>query len=454
MSISIKKNDIIDLKIEDVTIGGDGVGRFKNITVFVPMCAVGDYISARIIKIKSSYLIGKIEKIIERSPDRIECDCPIYYKCGGCTFRHISYNAELKIKQKHVKDCLERIGGLKDVPVEKIIGAEKVCGYRNKAQIPLGTDKEENIISGFYGRHSHNIMSCSRCLLHPEIFDEITTEIKLWMKEYSVSSYNENTQTGNIRHIFFRCSKDCKDIMVCLVSAKKIVPFKSQLINILIEKFKSIKSIVFNYNCENTNVVLGKKFEVAWGSETITDELCGMKFEISPESFYQINHDQTQKLYCMSKKMLDLSGNETLLDLYCGIGTIGLTMADSVKGLTGAEIVEKAVTNACKNARLNNIENARFICVDSENAIKRFFGKLIDIVIIDPPRKGCSDSFLDDLIKIGPKKILYISCNPATLSKNLKKICMEKYMVSKICPIDLFPRTGHVETAALICRKD
>lgn len=452
MSITIKKNDTVEIKIEDVTISGDGVGRFNDMAVFVPMCAVGDRILAKIIKVKSSYLIGRIEKIIESSPDRIDCDCSVYYKCGGCAFRHISYDAELRIKQKHVRDCLERIGSFKGINIEKICGADDIYGYRNKVQIPLGLNKEGEIVSGFYGSHSHNIMACSRCLLHPVIFDDIIFCIKDWMKKYNVLPYNEITKSGNIRHIYFRCSNKCKDIMVCIVSAKRKIPFKSELLSILVEKFKNIKSIILNYNPENTNVVLGKTFETLWGSDTIIDTLCGMKFEISPESFYQINHNQTQLLYNLAKEMLNFKGGEVLFDLYCGIGTIGLTMSDSVKSVIGAEIIEKAVENACKNSELNEVKNSRFICADSAKAVKEFKKEKLDVIIVDPPRKGCSESVLEDLIKINPKKILYISCNPATLAKDLKKLCPEKYQISRVCPVDLFPRTKHVETAVLLER--
>ncbi len=450
MGIPVKKNDIIEIKIEDVTISGDGVGRFDDIAVFVPMCAVGDHILAKIIKVKNNYLIGKIEKIIEASPDRIDCDCSVYYKCGGCAFRHISYNAELQIKQKHVKDCLERIGGFKEINVEKIFGASNTYSYRNKVQIPLGLNKEREIISGFYGLHSHNIMPCSRCLLHPEIFDDIIYHVKNWMKKYNILPYNESANSGVIRHIYFRCSSECKDIMLCIVSAKKVLPFKSELLNLLREKFKNIKSIILNYNPENTNVVLGKTFETLWGEDTIVDTLCGMKFEISPESFYQINHNQTQLLYKLAKEMLNLTGNENILDLYCGIGTIGLTMSDSAKTVVGAEIIEKAVKNARRNSKLNDVKNSKFICADSAKAVKEFKKNKLDIVIVDPPRKGCSESVLEDLIEISPEKILYISCNAATLAKDLKKLCLKKYQITRVCPVDLFPRTKHVETAVLL----
>lgn len=453
MNLEIKKNDIIEIAIDDVTIDGNGIGRWNNIAVFVPKCAVGDKVLAKIIKVKSNYLIGKLQEIINYSPDRISIDCPVYSKCGGCAFRHISYEAELKIKQKHVKDCLERIGGFKNIPIQNICGASERVGYRNKAQVPVGTDKEGSIISGFYALHSHNIMPCENCRLHPKIFDKIISEVKLWMEKYKILPYDEKSGKGTVRHIYLRCSKNCEEIMVCIVINKKSLPFSKELIGLLTKKFENIKSIITNYNSERTNVILGKKFQTIWGESSITDTLCGMKFKISPESFYQVNHDQTEILYTLGRQILDIKGDETLLDLYCGIGTIGLTMSSKVSQIIGAEIVEKAVLDARENALLNNVANSKFICSDSKEVFKNFSNLKIDAVILDPPRKGCSESVLKDLIGMFPEKILYISCNPATLAKDLKVLCEEKYKICTVIPVDLFPRTPHVETVVQLVRK-
>ena len=454
MNLEIKKNDIIEIAIDDVTIDGNGIGRWNNIAVFVPKCAVGDKVLAKIIKVKSNYLIGKLQEIINYSPDRISIDCPVYSKCGGCAFRHISYEAELKIKQKHVKDCLARIGGFKNIPIQNICGASERVGYRNKAQVPVGNDKEGSIISGFYALHSHNIMPCENCRLHPKIFDKIISEVKLWMEKYKILPYDEKSgKEGTVRHIYLRCSKNCEEIMVCIVINKKSLPFSKELIGLLTKKFENIKSIITNYNSERTNVILGKKFQTIWGKSSITDTLCGMKFKISPESFYQVNHDQTEILYTLGRQVLDIKGNETLLDLYCGIGTIGLTMSSKVSQIIGAEIVEKAVLDARENALLNNVANSKFICSDSKEVFKNFSNLKIDAVILDPPRKGCSESVLKDLIGMFPEKILYISCNPATLAKDLKVLCEEKYKICTVIPVDLFPRTPHVETVVLLGRK-
>lgn len=348
---------------------------------------------------------------------------------------------------------MKRIGGFKEVEIDKILASTEILNYRNKTQIPFGKNKNGDIVSGFYGLHSHNIMECIECKLQPEIFDKIIFEIKKWMTKYKITPYDEKTTKGCVRHAYIRCSGDLSQIMVCIVVNGKTVPYKSELIELLTSKFKSIKGIIVNFNSEDTNVILGNKFSTIWGESYITDNLCGLKFKISPESFYQINHDQTQKLYDLSKKILKLSGNENILDLYCGIGTIGLTMADKVKKLTGIEIVNAAILNAYENARLNDIKNANFICSDSARVVGNFLNTSVDVIILDPPRKGCEESVLEDIIKIFPEKILYISCNPATLARDLKKLCCEKYEILKVCPVDLFPRTPHVETCVLLGRK-
>lgn len=450
-----KKNDIIDLKIDDVTIEGVGVGRYMGIAVFVPHTAVGDFIEARIIKVKSSYLVGKIENILAPSEDRVEPDCKISDKCGGCVFRHISYSAELKIKQKQVYDALTRIGGFKDICIDNIIGSEKILNYRNKVQVPVGYDSAGNLISGFYGNHSHRIVSCDECFLHPKIFDEIITYIKKWMNQNNVSAYDEKTGQGLVRHIYLRCAENGQEVMLCMVINGRKLPMSDSFVDSITSKFECVKSIMINVNAKATNVILGEGFVTLFGKDYILDSLCGMKFKISPDSFYQVNHDQAQVLYNIGAEVLSPTEDDSLVDLYCGTGTIGLSMAKKVKNLLGVEIVPSAVKNAIENAKINLVDNAEFICGDSGSV----FGKNIKnmdrsgIVIVDPPRKGCSDELIEDLIKILPSKILYISCNPATLAKDLKKLCDSgEYKIDRVVPVDMFPRTAHVETVVLLSR--
>lgn len=451
----IKKNDILKLNIEDVTLEGVGIGRYNGIAVFVPQTAVGDIIEAKIIKVKKSYLIGKTENILVPSEDRIVSDCAISRQCGGCAFRHISYEAELKIKEKHVKDCLERIGGFKGISVDSIIGASEILHYRNKAQIPFGYSPNGNLISGFYASHSHRIVDCKKCLLQPEIFDKIVEFIKGFMREYGISAYNEVAHKGLVRHIYLRSTKNAESVMVCMVLNGNRLPHSDIFIKSITSEFKNIKSIFVNVNKCETNVILGEKFIKLFGEDYLIDSLCGKKFIISPDSFYQVNHDQTEVLYNIAKSVLGPQKSDNLLDLYCGVGTIGLSMAERVASLCGVEIVESAVKNAIRNAEINEIKNAKFFCGDSSDVVRKSLiaDREADIVIVDPPRKGCSDELINDIFELSPKKVLYISCNPATLAKDLQKICSDKkYEICKVVPVDMFPRTAHVETVVLLLR--
>ncbi len=455
--MKIKKNDTINLNIEDVTLEGVGVGRHNGVAVFVPGVAVGDVLKVKIIKVKSSYLVGKTEEILVPSDDRIALDCGSANACGGCAFRHISYQAELKIKQKHVADCLERIGGFKGIEIQPIVGAKNILNYRNKVQIPLSYDTNGEVISGFYANHSHRIVPCRECLLQPKIFDEIIDYIKKFIKGHEISVYNENTKKGLVRHIYLRSAQNTSQIMLCLVINGEKLPYADEFVDAITKKFKQIKSIFINVNKKDTNVILGDKFKKIFGDDYIADTLCDKKFVISPDSFYQVNHDQTEILYGLAGKYLTPKDSDNLLDLYCGIGTIGLTMAEKVGKLFGVEIVESAVKNARQNALLGGNDNAKFFCDDSGDITKKkvLSEQNLDIVIVDPPRKGCSDELIDNLLKISPQKILYISCNPATLAKNLKQICESgKYSVSVVAPVDMFPRTSHVETIALLVAKN
>ena len=448
---TIKKNDVITLTIQDVTIEGDGIGKYNDAVIFVPRTAIGDVLKVKIIKEAKNYFVGKIQEILLPFHDRISPDCNNYKNCGGCVFRHLSYDAELKIKEKHIKDCLERIGHFKNVPLQKINKAKKLNSYRNKAQIPLGYNKSGNLISGFYSPRSHNIVECSRCLLHPEKFDKIVDLIKFWMKKYNISAYNEASHTGLIRHIYIRTANENKEIMVCLVVTTSNIAYLDKLINILTSNIPNISGILLNLNKEKTNVILGKKFITIFGKDYIIDTLCGLNFKISPESFYQINHDQTELLYTIAKNIANAEKSQHVGDLYCGIGTIGMSISNKQTYITGIEIVPQAIKNAIENAKINKFQHTKFICADSSNSMQAILeGSLI---VIDPPRKGCSDNMIDNLLKSSASKIIYISCNPATLAKNLKKLCENNnYTLQSIIPVDMFPRTAHVETIALLSK--
>ncbi len=452
----MKKNDIIRLNIVSMTSDGDGVGRTdENIVVFVPNTAVGDVLDARILKVKKNIAYGKIESLITPSEDRITPDCAVCEKCGGCVYRHISYSAELGIKRQKVIDAVTRIGHLDASLVQEIIPSENIDAYRNKAQIPVSFDREGNPVMGFYARHSHRIVQELDCRLSPAVFNEIAKEFYSFFEKYPELIYTENNRSG-IRHLYLRYAESSADVMVCVVAGRDDFPHSDELFDSLKEKYSQIKSIVINTNPNDTNVILGAKNRTVYGGEYLTDILCGKRFAISPLSFYQVNRSSAERLYQKARDYAALSGDEVLLDLYCGAGTIGLSMADDCRELIGVEIIEDAVENARSNALENGIHNARFICSDASKAalMLREEGVSPDVVIVDPPRKGLTPELIDTIVGMSPDRVVYVSCDPATLSRDLALFTAQNYSVKEITPVDMFPRTSSVESAAMISRKE
>jgi len=450
----MKKNDIVKIKITSATAEGSGVGKTEdNIVVFVPMTAIGDEIEARILKVKKTYAFGKIEKIITLSAARISPDCPNFSKCGGCVWRHISYDEELKIKSKKVKDAVERIGGI-STEFRPIIGSDRVNRYRNKAQLPVGKDKEGGAVIGFYAFHSHRIIDCDDCALQPEIFKTVMDVTRDFIERTNTDIYDESTGKGRLRHLYIRLGEVTNELMVCYVVNGNGLKQEDMLVKMLRESLPNLKTVVFNSNREKTNVILGNKNRVAYGKGYITDVLCRLKFKISPFSFWQVNRAQAEKLYSKAKEYAKLSGDEVLLDLYCGTGTIGLTMAQDCKQLVGVEIVEDAVNDAKANAEANEINNARFICADAPTAAEqlRKEGTAPDVVILDPPRKGCGEELVKTIRKMNPKRVVYVSCDPATLARDLKYFSENGYITHEVTPCDMFPRTAHCESVALLTK--
>ncbi len=450
----MKKNDIVKIKITSATAEGSGVGKTEdNIVVFVPMTAIGDEIEARILKVKKTYAFGKIEKIITPSAARISPDCPNFSKCGGCVWRHISYDEELKIKSKKVKDAVERIGGI-STEFRPIIGSDRVNRYRNKAQLPVGKDKEGGAVIGFYAFHSHRIIDCDDCALQPEIFKTVMDVTRDFIERTNTDIYDESTGKGRLRHLYIRLGEVTNELMVCYVVNGNGLKQEDMLVKMLRESLPNLKTVVFNSNREKTNVILGNKNRVAYGKGYITDVLCRLKFKISPFSFWQVNRAQAEKLYSKAKEYAKLSGDEVLLDLYCGTGTIGLTMAQDCKQLVGVEIVEDAVNDAKANAEANEINNARFICADAPTAAEqlRKEGTAPDVVILDPPRKGCGEELVKTIRKMNPKRVVYVSCDPATLARDLKYFSENGYITHEVTPCDMFPRTAHCESVALLTK--
>lgn len=452
----MKKNDIVRMQIVDMTADGSGVAKTENgEVVFVKDSAVSDVCDIRILKVKKNLSYGKIEKIISKSADRVDSDCEISARCGGCVYRHISYDSELAIKQKKVCDAVCRIGGLDKSLVKDIIGAsDRVDRYRNKAQIPMQRDANGEAVMGFYSRHSHKVVDCMDCKISPEIFGQISLLVKEFISKYPHLIYDEQSHSGKLRHLYLRIGEATGEVMVCFVVNGESFEHQDEIFNSILEKYPEVKSIIINVNTKDTNVILGNKNITVYGKDKITDVLCGLKFELSPLSFYQVNRLQAQRLYEKAREYAQLSSDDVLLDLYCGTGTIGLTMAGFCKQLIGVEIIEDAVKNARQNAENNGIDNAQFICSDATNAAEKLKqdGTKPTVVVVDPPRKGLTPKLVDTITQMSPDRVVYVSCDPATLARDLKQFTENNYSVKEITPVDLFPRTAHVESVALIVR--
>jgi 23S rRNA (uracil1939-C5)-methyltransferase len=446
----LKKNDEIALTVKGCTVQGSGVCDYNGMTVFVRGAVTGDHVIAHIIKVKKTYAVGIIKKITQKSPNRITPECPVAEKCGGCSFAHIKYESELEIKYQQVADNFKRLGKLDIIP-EPIIGSPQTLRYRNKTQYPVGSDGTFAII-GFYAPMTHRIIDCADCSLQPAEFKTIVDIFRDLVREKKITVYDEISGKGLLRHIYIRKGFSTDEIMVCIVATDKKIPESDLIVSRLTEALPNIKSIVLNLNSSKTNVVLGDECITLWGQDHITDKLCSLKFEISPMSFYQVNHDAAEILYSKAKEYAALTGKETLVDLYCGTGTIGLTMANDAKQLIGVEIIPQAVENAKRNAEINSISNARFICSDASKAADTLLNEGVqpDVVILDPPRKGCDTELLETVGKMSPQRIVYVSCDSATLARDCGILKGLGFDVVKATPVDMFPRTGNVETVVLI----
>lgn len=447
----IKKNDIITLEICDISSDGNGVGKHENMAIFVPMTAVGDICKVKILKVLSSYCFGKVEEILSASEDRTENLCPNFVKCGGCDFLHISYDAEKTAKKNFVKNCFERIGKI-DAPVYDTLSCNKIHRYRNKAQFPVRKDENGKAVTGFFAQRSHRIIPCNDCLLQPELLNEIAEYIVSRLNQLGIKAYDEEKLTGLIRHIYFRYGEITDQLMVCLVSTKRKVWNIDVLVKDLTEKYPMIATVVLNINDKNTNVILGDENVILYGNGNIEDVLCGVKVTLSPHSFYQVNREGAENLYTIAKNSLKLSEDDILLDLYCGAGTIGLSMAKEVKTLVGVEIIPEAIENAKENAKTNGINNARFICSDAGEAAQMLVkeGFRPTAIVLDPARKGCDENTLNAVLTMSPSRISMISCNPSTAARDCRYLSENGYKVEFIQPFDMFPRTKHCECVVLL----
>lgn len=445
----MQKNDEIILQITDVTAEGSGIGKYEGMVVFVPLTAVGDTASVKILKVKKTYAYGKLLKLISPSENRVDNDCPYFNKCGGCVFRHISYEAECELKSNKVYEAIKRIGGVNMKP-QPII-TDKTSGYRNKAQYPVSQSGG----MGFFAFHSHRIIECDNCLLQPPIFSEICHAVTEWINENNISIYDESLHKGLLRHVYIRIAEATGQIMLTVVINGEKLPFHDRLVSRLIKVCgQSLKSVQININTQRTNVILGKKCKTIYGDDYITDILCDIRVRLSALSFYQVNRTMAQKLYEKAKEYAAPDG-KNIIDLYCGAGTIGLSMANTAKSIIGVEIIPEAVEDARFNAKNNGIENARFICADAGMAAEMLAkdGITADTVIVDPPRKGCTREVIEIVANsFKPQSVVYVSCDPATLARDIKIFGELGYELKEYTPCDLFPKTSHIECCALLCR--
>lgn len=457
-----RKNDIVTLDIVDCGTNGEGIGKADGFTVFVKDAVIGDRVTAKIMKAKKNYGYGRLMEILTPSPDRVEPVCPSARQCGGCQLQALSYEKQLEFKAAKVRGHLERIGGFTDLPMEPVLGMEEPFHYRNKAQFPVGRNRDGKIVTGFYAGRTHSIIENRDCALGVPQNKEILDRVIGYMETYGISSYDEATGKGLIRHVFTRCGYHTGEIMVCIVANGSKLPYQQELVESLRE-IPGMVSITLNINKNRNNVILGEKIQVLWGQEYITDKIGDISYQISPLSFYQVNPQQTWKLYSKALEYADLHGEETVWDLYCGIGTISLFLAQKAKFVRGVEIVPAAIEDARRNARLNGIRNAEFFVGKAEEVLPDYYADYAahhpgenaraDVIVVDPPRKGCDEVLLDTIVEMQPDRVVYVSCDSATLARDLKYLCERGYQVKKVCPVDMFPMTVHVETVCLLGKR-
>ena len=451
-----KKNDVFQVQIEDMSDTGEGIGKTDGFTWFVKDAVIGDVVEARVMKTKKSYGFARLMQVLEPSACRVTPRCPSARQCGGCQLQAMSYEEQLKFKENKVRNNLSRIGGLTEIPMEPIIGMEEPWRYRNKAQFPFGKDKNGRIITGFYAGRTHAIIEQEDCLLGVEENQPILDCIRGFMEEYHIAPYEEETHKGLVRHVLIRKGFTTGELMVCLVLNGDVKKLKAPevLVERLVKLFPShMASISCSINREKTNVIMGKEIVNLYGPGYITDYIGNVCYRISPLSFYQVNPVQTQKLYGTALEYAGLTGEETVWDLYCGIGTISLFLAQKAKKVYGVEIVPQAIDDARANAKLNHFENVEFFVGKAEEVLPEQYEKnqvYADTIVVDPPRKGCDSVCLDTIVKMAPEKVVYVSCDSATLARDVKYLGERGYEVKRVKTVDMFPWSGHVETVCLL----
>lgn len=461
----MNKNDIVTVEITDIGVSGEGIGHVDGYTLFIKDAVIGDVVEAKVMKAKKNYGYARLMKVITPSEYRVEPKCAFARRCGGCQIQEMSYDRQLVFKDQKIRGNLERIGGFTkdqiDTVMQPVVGMEHPFGYRNKAQFPFGADKEGNPITGFYAGRTHDIIANTDCALGVEKNKEILEIILQYMRENKIKSYDEKTGKGLIRHVLIRYGFKTKEIMVCLVVNGKRLPKAERLIEKLIQ-IEGMTSITISPNTRRDNVIMGDSYEILWGQGYITDYIGNVKYQISPLSFYQVNPVQTEKLYRLALEYADLKGDETVWDLYCGIGTISLFLAQKAKQVYGVEIVPQAIDDAKENAKINAIDNAEFFVGKAEEVLPEYYAEYerehngktahADVIVVDPPRKGCDETLLETIVKMQPEKVVYVSCDSATLARDLKYLCANGYEIRMCRGVDQFPQSVHVETVCLLSK--
>ncbi|WP_153464365.1 23S rRNA (uracil(1939)-C(5))-methyltransferase RlmD [Sediminibacillus terrae] len=448
----VKKNQTIELSFQDLTHEGAGVGKVEGYPLFVPYALPGETAKVKVVKVNKNFGFGKLLDIKEVSPERVEPPCDVYVQCGGCQLQHMSYALQLEMKQNQVKNALRKIAHLEDVPVHPVLGMEDPWRYRNKVQIPVG-ERDGELITGFYQKRSHKIIEgMDRCVIQDEVNDRMVEVVRRMADRLGISAYEEESDKGVLRHIMVRTGQETGETMIVLITRTEELPHQEELVKEIHETYPHVKSIVHNVNKKKTNVIFGKDTKVLWGNEYIYDTIGDIKFAISARSFYQVNPPQTKRLYDTALEYAALTGGETVVDAYCGIGTISLFLAQQAKKVYGVEIVQEAIADAKKNAKLNHIANAEFYVGEAEKVMPWWTAQGLrpDVIVVDPPRKGCDEALLEAMVTMKPERIVYVSCNPSTLARDLRILEDGGYETKQVQPVDMFPQTGHIEAVAEI----
>ncbi len=450
----VEKNTYYDVTFEDLTHDGAGVAKIEGFPIFVPNGLPDEKAKIKVTKVNKGYGFGRLIELYQKSEYRVDAPCPIYKECGGCQLQHLSYEGQLVAKQKQVQEVLTRIGKLQNIKVHSVLGMDNPWRYRNKAQVPVA-DREGGLVAGFYQQRSHEIIDMEACLIQQEKNDLVVQTVKTICEKFGIQAYDEKNNKGTLRHIMARYGLVSGEIMVVLVTRTRELPQKNKIILEITENLPGVKSIVQNINSKQTNVIFGNETNVLWGEEYIYDNIGDIKFAISARSFYQVNPEQTKVLYDKALEYAGLTGEETVIDAYCGIGTISLFLAQKAKKVYGVEIVPEAIEDAKRNAALNNIDNAEFAVGEAEVVIPAWYkdGVRADVIVVDPPRKGCDEALLQTILKMKPKKVVYVSCNPATLARDLRILEDGGYKTAEVQPVDMFPHTVHCEAVAKLILK-